>query len=125
MRSTSIEVYRKIEAEGLLKNLRWVVYSFLYWNGPMTCREVMTAIRKKNGKSFVIADGSLSSRFSELERMGVVTAVGTRKCRETNNEVTLWDVTANLPAKFEKPDKQKCCRCNGTGYVAHAQGKLF
>lgn len=123
IRDTSIEVFRQIESEGLLSRLRFEVYSFLYKNGPMTCRELMLAMMR--GKSFVIAGGSLSTRFSELERIGVIKNIGVRTCRESGRIAIEWDVTSKLPLKLEKPARHKCKSCGGKGYLEETQTRMF
>lgn len=104
-RETSIETYNKIKEEGLLSKLRFDVYEFLFNHGPMTCRELMMAMQTKRGRHFVVAGSSLSTRFSELERMGVVKETQVRPCKETGRSAIEWDVTSKIPIKLEKEKK--------------------
>lgn len=122
-RQTSIDTYNKIKSSGLLSRMRWKVYDFLYSNGPMTCRELMMAMHLKEKKAFVVAGSSLSTRFSELERQGVVQFVRERPCKETGRMSIEWDVTSNLPIKFETPKRLKCNQCNGKGYFERKENE--
>jgi DnaJ-class molecular chaperone len=57
--------------------------------------------------------------------MGVVKELGTKLCSITGKNVIEWEVTANLPVKFEKSKENKCPTCKGTGKVSTHQGKLI
>jgi hypothetical protein len=95
-RETSIEAYHKIEAEGLLSRRRWEVYDFVYKHGPVIVRDAWKSIAPGT------STGSISTRFSELERMGVLKEVGQQLDESTGMTVILWDVTENLPREIEK-----------------------
>ena len=123
VRQTSIEAFHTIKNNGLLSKRRWEVYEFVFHHGPVTCRQTVKHIAKDKGESVSITYSSYSSRFSELERMGVIREIGTTLDPETNNTVILWDVTDKLPVKPKPSDKIKCTYCNGKGYIE--QGKLF
>lgn len=118
MRQTSIAAYHEIENNGLLSKRRCQVYDFIFKNGPVTCRETIKSISSLLGQNVTITYSSFSSRFSELERMGVLTVIGKKLDPDTKHEVMLWDVTSKLPIKLSKPNKIKCTRCNGTGIIA-------
>jgi hypothetical protein len=77
----------------------------------------MAGIQKMRGKDFVIAGSSLSTRFSELERFGVIKIIRTRPCKETGRLSLEWDVTQHLPIIPKKKQKQMCLMCNGKGYT--------
>lgn len=94
-RSTSIEVYHQIEAEGLLSKRRFEVYSCLYEHGPLTQREVTDRISNKYA-----AERSYTPRFAELESMAVIKPIGERLCSITGRQVLVWDVTNKLPKKI-------------------------
>jgi len=98
-RQTSINAYNKIKAEGLLGKLQAQVYDNLYHSGPLTIAECSQYHLPS------IDSRSVSPRFAELEKKGVITTVGKRKCSVTGREVLLWDVTANLPAPVPKKVK--------------------
>ena len=99
VRETSIEAYHKIKETGLLTRLRWVVYDYLFHNGPKTQRQAVQDL----SNSFE-SNGTFSSRFAELKRMGAVKEVGKIKCDFTGKNVYLWDVTKELPKKLEKQE---------------------
>lgn len=91
-RTTSIAVWRQINAEGLLPQARLSVYNWLYRNGPATGREIEEGMR--NPYAHV--------RLHELSRQGVVRERGVRQCRITGREVIAWDVTDALPAELRR-----------------------
>lgn len=97
-RQTSINAYRAIESEKLLKGLQWLVYKTLFESGPLTQMECCRLINSSS-----VQDRSLMPRFAELERVGVITPIGGRQCRITKREVLLWDVTDKLPVKPPRP----------------------
>ena len=95
VRDTSKNAYYEIKNNGLLSERRWMVYDCLYNNGPMTGGEIFEALR------FGRANANITSRLSELRRMGVAVEIGTKECASTGMTVTLWDVTSKLPEKLE------------------------
>lgn len=97
MRSTSIRAYREIRDNGLLSKRRFEVYDHLFHHGPSTARETSKILSKRFGTS----EDSYNSRFIELERQGVIKPVGEVENPHSGMKVTQWDVTANLPTKFE------------------------
>ncbi len=99
-RSTSIDVYREIESEGLLSKMRFEVYSTLYRIGPATAGE-MAADLVKNGSPSGggrAGPGNVSARLVELRDLGVAKEIGERTCKITDRNVIEWDVTDQLPA---------------------------
>jgi hypothetical protein len=117
-RNTSIEVYHQIESEGLLSKLRFLVYDIIFKKGPLTIAEASSFASKIDSRS-------ISPRFAELQKRGVITTIGRKFCSVTGREVILWDVTNNLPIKLEKPTKILCQHCNGRGHFIEQQGRLF
>lgn len=97
VRTTSAEVYRRIEAEGLLSERRWQVYSTLYEHGPLTASELWRKVERRFGLDYLI-NHNVNPRLAELRELGVVAEVGQRECSITGNRAIVWDVTANLPA---------------------------
>lgn len=93
IRQTSIDVYTKIKAEGLLSRMRWRVYEALYLNGPLTGKEL----------DQLLGTDSAHKRLSELKALGVIEDSGekVRACRVSGENVIEWDVTSNLPVKVE------------------------
>lgn len=118
IRQTSIDVYHQIQAEGLLSRRRFETYECLFNNGPLTAMETG---RRIDG----VLDHSISPRFAELKRLGVIQEVGEKLCSITGRNVLLWDVTDRLPLKLEKRKKIKCKQCDGRGYHLEQQIKLF
>jgi len=104
MRQTSIDTYHTILNNGMLSKRRQEVYEEIYQNGPKSIADVRQKFRNINPE---MSDSSVSTRFSELERLGVIQEVGKKKDERTGNECTLWDVTSNLPIKFEKEKTKK------------------
>lgn len=96
MRQTSLEAYEAIKRSGLLRGLFVAVYGVLYEHGPLTAGETAKRIP---GHQL----NSISPRFAELQRRGVIQPVGTRLCTVTGQNAIIWDVTANLPAKATMP----------------------
>lgn len=99
-RQTSIEAYRQIESEGLLKKLKLEVYKIIFENGPITGSELFTIAKKNHG------DTSLRDiyqpRLGELRSLGVVQEVGKKFCSISGRKVLLWDVTKKVPKKEKK-----------------------
>lgn len=91
MRKTSIETFRKIESEGLLSKLRFRVYEILFERGPLTQGQV----REISG----IAHQSITPRFAELEKLGVIETTREVRCPVSGRQALLWDVTDRLPQK--------------------------
>jgi hypothetical protein len=89
VRKTSIEVYHKIKAEGLLSTMRFAVYEELFLRGPMTGKELDKAL----------GTDSAHKRLSELKALGVVedSEPRTRRCKVSGENVVEWDVTGRLP----------------------------
>jgi len=100
MRKTSVETYRQIMSEGLLSKMRFKVYETIFKYGPITARQCNEFI--SGGKHL---GGSVTSRFSELEALGVIEPIRVIKCPTTARPVTLWDVTGKLPGEPKKRSK--------------------
>jgi len=88
IRKTSIEIFNKIKANGLLSKRRFEVYECIFNNGPSTALEILDKLDLKTNQS---------GRFTELSDRGCITAVGTKKCSITGNQSLSWDVTCDLP----------------------------
>lgn len=102
VRQTSIDVYHRIKAEGLLSKMRWEVYDVLFREGPLTGKE----LDRKLGTD------SAHKRLSELKQLGVIADSGekVRPCTVSGELVVEWDVTAALPEKATTPPKQSSPR---------------
>lgn len=73
-----------------------------------------------------LPETTISPRFADLERRGVISARNKRPCKITGNNVLSWDVTKNLPIEVKKKQRIKCEQCNGKGFhLADAQQELF
>lgn len=107
-RKTSIDAFVQIQREGLLSKRRFEVYFVLYHYGPLTQNETSKLVMDASQRS-------ITPRFAELERSGVIEVVGKKLCNITGRRVTLWDVTASIPRKIKK-QKQKCTHCKGSGF---------
>lgn len=109
MRQTSVDVYYEILASGLLGDMQKDVVRILYKEAPLTGREIN---ERGNGVS-------LHKRLSELERRGVVEAVGEKLCSITGYMVMAWALTGELPKEcgtaapktlYPRPDNQSITR---------------
>lgn len=112
-RRTSIEIYHKIESNGLLSKKRWEIYRILFKHGPLTSNEVF---QFSDAKGFDHRHNT-NARMSELRTMGVAEEVGEKICTVTGVNVLLWDVTDKLPRKIMKSKKIKCPHCKGKGFL--------
>lgn len=121
IRQTSIEAYHKIKENGLLVGMRFRVYEALYNRGPCSIRELYVSSFRDLG----VIDRSVSPRFAELKRLGVIQEMGKRKCSVSGSRTIFWGVTDRLPLKLDKPVKTKCPHCEGLGYLVTEQTKLF
>jgi len=83
-RRTSIEAYEALKESGKLSRLRWIIYDYLFHNGPATAQEAFKALGLQTNQS---------GRFTELRQLGVIEEVGRAQCRVTGREVIAWDVT--------------------------------
>lgn len=122
VRKTSIDTYRKIEAEGLLSKRRWQVYQVLFGKEPMTGGEVSLAFKEKFLGRFQ-PNTNIITRLGELRDSGVAEEVGRRVCSVSGETVILWALNDNLPNKIVRPDKIKCPTCKGAGHLS--QDRLF
>ena len=104
-RLTSIDVYNKIQKEGLLSKKRWEIYQVLYAYGVQTSAEVVNKVN--SNKNNVNPLSQSRARFTELRDMGVVEEMGTKLCSITGNNVIAWRVTNNLPTVIIKETKAK------------------
>lgn len=112
IRKTSVEVYRRIQEEGLLSKLRFEVYSILYKYGPLTAGECWSGFFPNRQRS------SISARMSELEARGVVFQQSERICALTKNKAIAWATTDSLPVDPPAATKKEPCpHCQGTGYL--------
>ncbi len=97
-RETSIAAYAMMIESGALGRLHGEVTKTIAYNGPMTQMECTVAMGAK-------IQHSISPRFAELERLGVIHKVGTKICSVTGNLATLWDLTGRQPKMITKREK--------------------
>lgn len=109
MRQTSIDAYNEIKESGVLGKTKWAVYEYVYKNGPCSIKECTRYLNSD-------AAGTYTSRFSELESMDAIVAVGKKICQYSGRTVTIWNVTKNIPTKIKKAHRTKCTYCSGRGY---------
>lgn len=105
-RRTSIDVYRKIEADGLLSKRRWEVYQMLFKHGPCTSSELFEHYKAQFKPSFRY-NMNVHSRLNELrDRHAAFEVSSNHRCKVSGNRVILWDVTDRLPIepKKKKPE---------------------
>jgi hypothetical protein len=95
-RQTSIDVYREMEASGLLSARRWEVYEILWHHGPMTSNEIFQHARLHGNPNY---RHNTNARMTELRDLGVAQELGATICQVTKRRVILWDVTDRLPVK--------------------------
>lgn len=117
VRETSLEVFKRIKDNGLLSQRRLEVYSGLFEYGPCTANELF---KKMRGVSQV-SQANIQPRLNELVNVGVAREVETRDCAITGNRVLVYDVTAGLPAKFDRSPRRSCTHCRGKGYTVEEQ----
>jgi len=101
-RNTSKEAYLKIKEGGLLSDARFLVYEILFKHGPLTGGDVfehMQSIRQGH----TVVKGSVCARLTECRELGVACEVGVSTWGATGHRGILWDVTSELPNKYEKP----------------------
>ena len=94
IQQTSIDAHNEIKANGLLTGIKWMVYAWLFENGPATQKEVCAGLE--------MDVRTITPRFAEMLRDGAIQILpdyANRPCRHTGHVVSLWDVTPNLPKK--------------------------
>jgi hypothetical protein len=95
MRQTSIDAYYEMERRGALKGLRLEVMRVLaFAEEPMTAGEVAMKIPGTLGHS-------ITPRFAEMKRMGIIIDVGARPCKVTNINALVWVPTGKVLAGKE------------------------
>lgn len=121
IRETSLEAYKEIRRNGLLKKRQLEVYTALFERGPSTATEIFYALSKSRNPSH----SNVTTRLGELRDKGVVREVQKRRCTVTGKMVIEWETTNRLPIKFEKPHRETCKTCGGKGFVETQQTRLL
>ena len=101
VRDTSIDAYRMIKENGLLSRVNFDVYAVIHDHGPITIRETSLVLKNQYPATTV------SPRFSDLERRGVIRSVEKRPCKITGNVVHSWECTDKLPEELERRKTNK------------------
>jgi len=101
VRQTSIEVFHKLESQGLLSARRLEVYKILFAHGPLTCMEAFQHAKLHGNPDY---RHNTHARLNELRERRVVQEIGQKTCTVTGHKAILWDVTDQLPVK---PDQAK------------------
>lgn len=103
IRSTSLEAYNTIRANGSLGRMMWTAYDIVYRHGPKTVNEIMQIAKKENPEMTHQSMETIHKRLSDLTRMGLLRECGTMKCPITGFTVVIREVTnEDTPSK---PDK--------------------
>lgn len=117
IRSTSKKAYKEINESGWVSRKARQVYNKFYESGPMTSAECYNAIPNRGTDQ----RGNIRARVNELFNMGLLKEIGKRRCSITAKTVIVWDVTNKLPTKKQKPIKEPCPHCKGSGHFIHKQ----
>jgi hypothetical protein len=91
-RTTSINCYNQIKAEGLLSKLRLRTLDAMLYSSPCTAGELQSYIDQNQ-----IQVKHAWKLLSQLRDLGVVYEKSERKCRVTDRLVIEWDLTDKLP----------------------------
>ena len=87
-RQTSMDAYINLIESGVLAEKNKIVYKHLFHGGATT--------QKNTERLFNDTTYTLRPRFSQLEKMGLIKAVGYEACIETGKKNMLWDVTDRI-----------------------------
>ena len=93
-RTTSINCYNQIKAEGLLSKLRLQTLNAMLYASPCTAGELQSYIDKNQ-----IQVKHAWKLLSQLRDLGVIYEKSERKCKVTGRLVIEWDLTDKLPIK--------------------------
>lgn len=115
MQPTSIENYIRARDDGTL-SIRRAQVCFELCEGPGTCREIYERLRVFHPR---VTKDSINPRFAELEYNDVVRAAMTRPCKFTQRECIVWELTGEIPTKWQTIPKHEgtgCVECYNRGY---------
>ncbi len=125
VRSTSLEIYRKIKENGFLTKLEAEVYDCFYEHGAMTTNEMLRNIAQVLGTANYRKIASYQKVVKRLVHRLALMEMGKRECTVTGNSANYFITTDRLPIKFEKPERHKCNACDGRGFIEETQARLF
>lgn len=98
VRHTSLEAYEEIKQNGLLGERQFQVYETLAKSWLEAGKALSQAECWKLIEATVETDRpSITPRFAELEKKGLVEPCGERECAVTGKNVLVWKITNNLP----------------------------
>lgn len=105
-RETSIAAYTEMRESGVLGGIRLNVVKILSQYGPLTQAEVSERTGNKIQRS-------VTPRFAELKKMGVIEEVGEKICPISGAETYIWDLTGRQPKVPTKREKieEAIARC--------------
>jgi hypothetical protein len=96
VKQTSIDAYKEIMENGLLSKRREEVYDVIFKHGPITIYECLdTHLRH-------LEANSVSPRFGELEKLGVIAITGQKLNPHSGHLANLYEATNYLPIKLDK-----------------------
>lgn len=99
-RKISDAIFRAITATGFITGARWKVFLYIWNNGPCTQTQAKRDLMEARDKT----TSTITTRFSELESMGVIEIVGkVLDPVRANYYISLWDISGRLPVKFVDP----------------------
>lgn len=98
---TSKHAYKLAVESGLVSRLRLKVFGVLCQHSPMTANECRQYLQTTNNS------GIYSTRFSELERQGLIYSKETRACKITGYKAKVWEITGRYPHKLVIADKNQ------------------
>ena len=108
----SVEVYREIEAEGLVSRLQLQVLKVIWESTtPLTVNEIGLRVGTTQRTTF-------APRVRELELMDVIEKCGKRRCGITKRKGYVFRMTGRRPRKRIRP--AACPLCHGTGKMAES-----
>ena len=102
---TSLDVYKKILASGLISKRRKEIVEILWEHTALTGNQISKIHKERhNTNSF---SENVKNRITELEQMGVLYVVGIVSCPLTKNQVNLYALSGNLPIKLQVKETKK------------------
>lgn len=99
---TSVEAYHQIKKDGTLAGFQLAVYECILNHGPINIKGASKILNH-------IPATTVSTRFSELERFGVLEWVEEKPCSITGRKSNFWKISNNLPSKPKRKEKKEKC----------------
>jgi hypothetical protein len=114
IQATSARAYREIAASPILSRMQREVYKALADLGASTAREI-------GQHTSPGADRDITSRLSELCRMGAVSRMEERRCTVSGRLALVWVVTGEHPIPLKKPKRFNFKLISREGYALAQQ----